>query len=287
MTRPIRRRRSAARSCCPATRCSTTGARGSRRRAHLHDRAPDRDRRGDRGGAGRAVGPNRRGPLRHLRPGLRRRRRRRVAQCLRRAGPDHPGGRNPTADGVWRVTVALWPMGHRFAAGHRIRLQVSSGAHPRYARNSGHRRGSRPPPRRLRPVPRSRSSAAAPGALGGGSSSGRLAAVWSARRRAGVDRGHVRYEAGGVPSPPWGGRGPLAPPTGGASRCHPAVGQPLPPWGAVAARCPAGAGRRRRDRGRCRAGRRAGSTSCRSWRSARVIATPVRPARPVRPTRWT
>ena len=35
------------------------------------------------------------------------------------------------------MTFALWPMGHRFAAGHRIRLQVSSGAHPRYARNPG------------------------------------------------------------------------------------------------------------------------------------------------------
>ncbi len=31
----------------------------------------------------------------------------------------------------------LWPLGHRFAAGHRIRLQISSGAHPRYARNPG------------------------------------------------------------------------------------------------------------------------------------------------------
>jgi uncharacterized protein len=31
----------------------------------------------------------------------------------------------------------LWPIGHRFAAGHRIRLQVSSGAHPRYVRNPG------------------------------------------------------------------------------------------------------------------------------------------------------
>jgi putative CocE/NonD family hydrolase len=40
-------------------------------------------------------------------------------------------------DGAVRVTVAMWPMGHRFAAGHRIRLQVSSGAHPRYARNPG------------------------------------------------------------------------------------------------------------------------------------------------------
>jgi predicted acyl esterase len=38
---------------------------------------------------------------------------------------------------VWRVRFALWPIGHRFAAGHRIRLQVSSGAHPRYARNPG------------------------------------------------------------------------------------------------------------------------------------------------------
>jgi predicted acyl esterase len=28
-------------------------------------------------------------------------------------------------------------MAHRFAAGHRIRLQVSSGAYPRYARNPG------------------------------------------------------------------------------------------------------------------------------------------------------
>jgi predicted acyl esterase len=33
--------------------------------------------------------------------------------------------------------VELWPTAHRFAAGHRIRLQVSSGAHPRYARNLG------------------------------------------------------------------------------------------------------------------------------------------------------
>ncbi|MDQ3722363.1 MAG: CocE/NonD family hydrolase [Actinomycetota bacterium] len=41
------------------------------------------------------------------------------------------------ADGSWHVAFDLWPMGHRFAAGHRIRLQVSSGAHPRYARNPG------------------------------------------------------------------------------------------------------------------------------------------------------
>ena len=41
------------------------------------------------------------------------------------------------ADGVFRATVRVWPIGHRFAAGHRIRVQVSSGAHPVYARNFG------------------------------------------------------------------------------------------------------------------------------------------------------
>ncbi|MGN6169698.1 MAG: CocE/NonD family hydrolase [Solirubrobacteraceae bacterium] len=40
-------------------------------------------------------------------------------------------------DGVWRVQFDLWPIAHRFASGHRIRLQVSSGAHPRYVRNPG------------------------------------------------------------------------------------------------------------------------------------------------------
>jgi putative CocE/NonD family hydrolase len=40
-------------------------------------------------------------------------------------------------DGAWRVGFDLWPIAHRFASGHRIRLQVSSGAHPRYVRNPG------------------------------------------------------------------------------------------------------------------------------------------------------
>ena len=48
-----------------------------------------------------------------------------------------PGRFEQTADESWRVAFDLWPTGHRFAAGHRIRLQVSSGAHPRYARNPG------------------------------------------------------------------------------------------------------------------------------------------------------
>lgn len=47
-------------------------------------------------------------------------------------------GRFPTDDaGVVRVPVTLWPAAHRFAAGHLIRLQVTGGAHPRYARNPG------------------------------------------------------------------------------------------------------------------------------------------------------
>ena len=33
--------------------------------------------------------------------------------------------------------MRLWPTAHRFKQGHRIRVQVSSGAFPRYARNPG------------------------------------------------------------------------------------------------------------------------------------------------------
>jgi uncharacterized protein len=48
-----------------------------------------------------------------------------------------PGRYEQAADGTWRVAFRLWPMGHRFAPGHRVRLLVASGAHPRYARNPG------------------------------------------------------------------------------------------------------------------------------------------------------
>jgi putative CocE/NonD family hydrolase len=48
-----------------------------------------------------------------------------------------PGRFERDADGTVRVAFDLWPIGHRFAAGHRLRLQISSGAHPRYARNPG------------------------------------------------------------------------------------------------------------------------------------------------------
>ena len=42
-----------------------------------------------------------------------------------------------TDDGTFRAEVRVWPAGHRLAAGHRLRVQVASGAHPVYARNLG------------------------------------------------------------------------------------------------------------------------------------------------------
>jgi putative CocE/NonD family hydrolase len=59
---------------------------------------------------------------------------RNVCDALQRVEPSRF---ERAADGSWRVAFELWPTAHRFAAGHRIRLQVSSGAHPRYARNPG------------------------------------------------------------------------------------------------------------------------------------------------------
>jgi uncharacterized protein len=41
------------------------------------------------------------------------------------------------ADGVSAVEVHLLPAAHVFRRGHRVRVQVSSGAHPRFARNLG------------------------------------------------------------------------------------------------------------------------------------------------------
>lgn len=42
-----------------------------------------------------------------------------------------------SADKISLADVQLWPTAHRFRRGHRIRVQVSSGAFPRYARNTG------------------------------------------------------------------------------------------------------------------------------------------------------
>jgi uncharacterized protein len=48
-----------------------------------------------------------------------------------------PGAIEPDADGALAVTVEMWPTANTFRAGHRIRLQVSAGAHPLFARNPG------------------------------------------------------------------------------------------------------------------------------------------------------
>jgi putative CocE/NonD family hydrolase len=48
-----------------------------------------------------------------------------------------PGRVVSMADGSLKIDIDLWPTAHRFLRGHRIRVQVSSGAHPCYARNPG------------------------------------------------------------------------------------------------------------------------------------------------------
>ena len=48
-----------------------------------------------------------------------------------------PGRGAQQPDGLLRIEIALWPTAHRFKRGHRLRLQISSGAHPRFARNTG------------------------------------------------------------------------------------------------------------------------------------------------------
>jgi putative CocE/NonD family hydrolase len=51
-----------------------------------------------------------------------------VSDGFRRLGPDDANG---------TVEVRLDALAHRFSPGHRLRLQVSGGAHPRWARNLG------------------------------------------------------------------------------------------------------------------------------------------------------
>jgi len=48
-----------------------------------------------------------------------------------------PGRFPRDADGVTAVRLPLYPTAYRFPGGHRIRVQVSGGAHPRWARNPG------------------------------------------------------------------------------------------------------------------------------------------------------
>lgn len=48
-----------------------------------------------------------------------------------------PGKPLPEQEGFIHVAFDLWPTAYMFRRGHRIRVQVSSGAHPRYVRNTG------------------------------------------------------------------------------------------------------------------------------------------------------
>jgi uncharacterized protein len=57
-----------------------------------------------------------------------------ICDGLLRVAPSRPA---PMADGVKRVEVVLAPTAYRFRRGHRMRVQVSSGAFPRFARNLG------------------------------------------------------------------------------------------------------------------------------------------------------
>ena len=41
------------------------------------------------------------------------------------------------SDGSLQITIELWPTAYRFSRGHAFRLQLSSGAFPRFDRNPG------------------------------------------------------------------------------------------------------------------------------------------------------
>jgi putative CocE/NonD family hydrolase len=58
-----------------------------------------------------------------------------ICDGLIRIKPEGKGEQQP--DGTLKVTIPLWATAHQFKAGHQIRLQVSSGAHPRWNRNLG------------------------------------------------------------------------------------------------------------------------------------------------------
>jgi putative CocE/NonD family hydrolase len=57
-----------------------------------------------------------------------------ITDQLVRVVPGQPA-REP--DGGLSLCFELWPTAHRFRRGHSLRVQVSSGAHPRLARNTG------------------------------------------------------------------------------------------------------------------------------------------------------
>ena len=48
-----------------------------------------------------------------------------------------PGSIIPEPDGSLRILIEVWPTAYHFRKGQRLRVQVSSGAHPRFVRNAG------------------------------------------------------------------------------------------------------------------------------------------------------
>jgi putative CocE/NonD family hydrolase len=48
-----------------------------------------------------------------------------------------PGEPPADPDGVICAGIELWPTAYQFKRGHRLRVLVTSGAHPRFARNTG------------------------------------------------------------------------------------------------------------------------------------------------------
>ena len=64
---------------------------------------------------------------------------RNIVDGIRRLSPQTVPASDVTVgdDGVLAVDVELYPTGYRILAGHRIRVQVSGGAFPRFARNFG------------------------------------------------------------------------------------------------------------------------------------------------------
>ena len=57
-----------------------------------------------------------------------------LSDAIIRLGPQHF---KQAEDGVLKIEIDLWPTANCFKPGHCIRLQVSSGAHPRFSRNNG------------------------------------------------------------------------------------------------------------------------------------------------------
>ncbi len=64
---------------------------------------------------------------------------RNIVDGIRRLSPQTVPAADVTAgdDGILAVQLELYPTGYRVGAGHRIRVQVSGGAFPRFARNFG------------------------------------------------------------------------------------------------------------------------------------------------------